>query len=80
MLLPDSWLFAPLRGLMWIFREVQAAAEEEQQASRRQLLQSLSELHGQLERGELDELAFSTREKDVLDQLDAMQEGRSITQ
>lgn len=58
----DRLLTAPLRGLLWIFREVQEAADEDRRQQRGRLMQSLLALHRQLEYGEIDEVAFAAGE------------------
>ncbi len=72
----DRLLLAPLHGLMWIFREVQEAAEEDRKQQRGRLMQSLSALHRQLECGEIDEAAFAASEQQLLAQLDRLQQDR----
>ncbi len=68
----DRLLMAPLQGLMWIFREVKEAADEDRKQQRGRLMHSLAALHRQLECGEIDETTFTDGEQTLLAQLDAL--------
>ncbi len=76
----DELLLAPLRGLMWIFREVQAAADEDRKQQRGRLMQSQASLHRQLECGEIDDTAFAAGEQQLLAQLDALEHDKPASE
>ena len=73
MLLLDDILFAPAKGLMWIFREIHHAAEQEREHEAEQITAELSDLYQALETGALSEVDFDMREKLLLDRLDVLQ-------
>ncbi|MDS4059779.1 MAG: gas vesicle protein GvpG [Candidatus Contendobacter sp.] len=73
MLLLDDILFAPAKGLMWVFREIHHAAEQEMEQEAEQITAELSALYQALETGTLSEAEFDAREKVLLDRLDALQ-------
>jgi hypothetical protein len=73
MLIIDDILAAPFKGLIWIFREIQEAAEQEQAGEADRITAQLSELYMRLETGEITEAEFEAREKELLDRLDQIQ-------
>ena len=73
MLLLDDILFAPAKGLMWIFREIHHAAEQDMEHEAERITAELSALYQALETGTLSEAEFDAREKVLLDRLDALQ-------
>jgi len=77
MLLVDDLLLAPLKSLFWIFRKVHEAAEDELESKERRARSDLSELYMQLETGRITEQEFESREKELLDRLDALQKARA---
>lgn len=74
MLLVDDLLLGPARGLLWIFRKIQEAAQEELVHEAEAVTASLSDLHMLLETGKLSEAEFEARERVLLDRLDALRE------
>jgi predicted Zn-dependent peptidase len=74
MLIIDDLLTFPLRGILWIFKEVQHAAQEEQATAAANITAELSELYMRLETGEISEAEFEAREKALLDRLESLQE------
>ncbi|QXP83338.1 gas vesicle protein GvpG [Methylococcus sp. Mc7] len=80
MLVVDNLAFAPVRGLMWVFREVQKAAEQALRDEYETITSELGRLHLMLERQEISEQEFDRREKQLLDRMDELEEqgyGRS---
>lgn len=80
MLVIDNLAFAPVRGLMWIFREVQKAAEHALHEEYESITTELSQLYLMLEKHEISEEVFEIREKQLLDRMDELEEqgyGRS---
>jgi len=73
MFLLDDILLAPLTGLMRIFREIHAAAEQELADEAEGLTEKLSELYMMLETGRMEEAEFDAAEKEILDRLDQLQ-------
>lgn len=73
MFLLDDLLLAPGHGLLWIFRKVHEAAQEELAGDADALTAELSRLYTLLERGQIGEDEFTDRERTLLDRLDAIQ-------
>jgi hypothetical protein len=73
MLLVDDILTSPVRGILWIFREVANAAEQELAGQEESITEELRTLYMQLETGRITEQEFDASEKLLLDRLDAIQ-------
>lgn len=74
MFLIDDILMAPAHGLLWIFKEIHHAVEEEQANEAEAITAKLSELYMMLETGQMTEAEFDAAEKTLLDRLDAIKE------
>jgi len=72
MFLIDDVLLAPVSGVMYIFREIQAAAEKEAVKNAEGLRTQLAELYAMLESGRISSDQFDAKEKELLDQLDGI--------
>jgi len=72
MFLIDNILLAPVSGVMYVFREIQAAAEGEAVKNADSLRAQLAELYGMLESGRISSEQFDAKEKELLDQLDGI--------
>jgi hypothetical protein len=68
-------LLSPVTSLTFVLREIAQAALDAQEADRRAIMAELQELHRLIERGEIPEAEFDTREAALLDRLDAMSGG-----
>lgn len=64
--------FAFFLGLMWIFRAVHRAVNEELENEEKNIRTRLSDLYRQLEQGEITEEQFGEEEKRLLDRLDEL--------
>jgi hypothetical protein len=73
MLVIDDILFFPIKGILWIFRELHRATQEELASEGEAITAKLGELYMMLETGRLSEVEFQTREKELLDRLDEIQ-------
>lgn len=73
MLLVDDLLLSPVTSLLWLFREIHKAVEQEQAGEAEAVTRALSELYMQLETGSITEAEFSAQEKRLLDRLEAIQ-------
>ncbi|MGQ0708627.1 MAG: gas vesicle protein GvpG [Rhodoferax sp.] len=69
MLILDNLLVSPL---LWIFREINEAVQQEQAGEAEALTRSLSELYMKLDSGAITEEEFESAEKLLLDRLDAL--------
>jgi len=78
MLLVDDILFSPVKGIMWIFRQIHELAEEELAGEADRIRESLTELYMQLETGEITEEEFEQQEAVLLDRLDALDEENDV--
>ena len=74
MLLLDKLLLSPLNATVWAARQVHNAIQQEEAAEPERITADLSELYMMLETGRLTEAEFSAREKELLDQLDRIEE------
>lgn len=72
MLLVDDILGAPIKGILWVFKEIHKAASEAQRERRDQIMAELSALYVSLEQGDITEDVFDDREQALLDELDAL--------
>ena len=74
MLLVDDLLLSPVKGILWIFREIHDRAQEEIEQEPERLAQQLRTLYMELETGGLSEEEFERQEKILLDRLDEIRE------
>ncbi|MGO9134315.1 MAG: gas vesicle protein GvpG [Methylovirgula sp.] len=70
MIIIDSLLSAPLRGLMFVLKKIDEAVSQEAEAREQAIMASLTELHRALDEGAITEAEFEKREGELLDQLD----------
>ena len=73
MFLVDDILLSPAKGLLWVFREIHDAAQQELAGEGEAVTAALSELYHKLESGQLTEAEFDAQEKVLLDRLDRLQ-------
>ena len=74
MILLDKLLFSPVGAVIWAARQVQHVIQQEQAAEPERITADLSELYMMLDTGRIAESEFSAREKELLDQLDRIEE------
>lgn len=74
MFLIDDLLLSPIKGVMWVFREIHDAAQQELAGESEAITAALSELYMKLETGQITEAEFDSQEKVLLDRLDRLQE------
>jgi len=72
-LLVDDLLLAPLTGLLWVFRKIHEAAQEEMLGEADAITQELRDLYMMLETGRVTEAEFDARERALLDRLEVIQ-------
>jgi hypothetical protein len=72
MIIIDSLLTAPLRGLMFVLEKIDEAVQKEIETEERTVMAELSRLHAALDRGEITEAEFEGREGQLLDRLDRL--------
>ena len=73
MFLIDDILLAPAKGLLWVFREIHDAAQQELAGESETITAALSELYMRLETGQITEAQFDAQETTLLDRLDRLQ-------
>jgi hypothetical protein len=75
----DDLLTFPIRSLLWIFREIHNAAQEELANESESITAELSNLYMRLETGRISEEEFAAEEKTLLERLDRLQaRGRGL--
>jgi hypothetical protein len=74
MVVVDDLLMFPIRSVLWIFREIHNAAQEELATEAESITAELSNLYMQLETGRISEKEFASEEKTLLDRLEKTQE------
>jgi gas vesicle protein GvpG len=72
MILVDDLLAAPIGSVLWIFREIHHAAQEELANEADSITAELSRLYMQLETGRISEDEFAAEEKVLLERLDQL--------
>jgi hypothetical protein len=75
MFLIDDILLFPVSSILWVFKEIHHAVEEEQANEADAITTKLSDLYMMLETGQMTEAEFDAAEKSLLDRLDAIKEG-----
>ena len=78
MLIIDDILLSPVRSILWMFREIHNAAQQELATEAETITVELSELYMMLETGRITEAEFDVQEKELLDRLDEIQERGSL--
>jgi len=73
MFLLDDLLLSPVKGILWVFREIHDAAQQELAGESEAITTALSELYMKLETGQITEAEFDAQEKVLLDRLDQLQ-------
>jgi hypothetical protein len=80
MLIIDDLLFFPVRSILWTFREIYNAAQEDVANEAEAITAELSDLYMMLETGKITEAEFDQREKDFLDRLEEIQARGSLSE
>ncbi len=75
MFLVDDVLLFPMTSILWIFRELHNAVQQEVASESQNITAQLSELYMMLETGQITEEDFDAREKVLLDRLEELSEG-----
>lgn len=73
MFLVDNLLLCPFTSLLWVFKEINEAVQQERAGEHESITRSLSELYMKLETGAITEEQFEAEEKQLLDRLDAIE-------
>ena len=73
MFLVDDLLLSPFTSLLWVFKEIHEAVQQEEAGEAEGVTRSLSELYMKLETGVITEEEFAAEEKQLLDRLDAIE-------
>ncbi|MHB9072956.1 MAG: gas vesicle protein GvpG [Desulfobaccales bacterium] len=69
----DDLLMSPIKGVLWVFREIHDAAQQELAGESEAITAALSELYMKLDTGQITEEQFDAQEKQLLDRLDRLQ-------
>lgn len=73
MVLLDDVLMFPIHSVLWIFREIHHAAQEELATEADSITAELSSLYMRLETGKISEEEFAAEEKTLLERLERIQ-------
>jgi gas vesicle protein GvpG len=73
MVLVDDVLMFPFRSVLWIFREIHNAAQEEFATEAESITAELSHLYMRLETGKISEEEFAAEEKSLLERLEKIE-------
>jgi len=73
MVLVDDLLLFPVRSVLWIFREIHRAAQEELVTEADSLTAELSNLYMRLETGKISESEFAAEEETLLERMERIQ-------
>jgi len=71
--LVDDLLLSPIKGVLWVFKEIHDAAQQELAGEGEAITAALSELYMKLETGQITEAEFDAQEKVLLDRLDSLE-------
>lgn len=74
MLILGDILAAPFKGILWTFEKIHQAAMEELERQRNTIRTDLRDLYAELDAGRISESEFDTREHELLDRLDRLNE------
>jgi BMFP domain-containing protein YqiC len=69
----DDLLMSPVKGVLWVFKEIHDAAQQELAGESEAITATLSELYMKLDTGQITEEQFDAQEKVLLDRLDRLQ-------
>ncbi len=70
----DSILLSPMKGFMWIVRELHNAAQQEIKGEADQLTHRLSTLYMMLEANQVTQAEFESQEREILARLEAIEQ------
>ncbi len=70
MLIVDDILLFPARSILWVFRKVHQAAQEEIAGEAESITSELRELYMMLETGNISSEQYEAKEKALLDRLE----------
>ena len=73
MFLVDDLLLSPFTSLLWVFKKIHEAVQQEKAGEAEAVTRSLSEIYMKLETGAITEEEFAAEEKQLLDRLDAIE-------
>ena len=79
MFLVDDLLLAPVHGLLWVFGKIHEAAQKEIAGEADAITAELSQAYMMLETGRLSEAEFETRERILLDRLEAIRTNTAVS-
>ncbi|KPA16524.1 Gas vesicle protein GvpG [Candidatus Magnetomorum sp. HK-1] len=74
MIIVDDIILSPFKGIFWIVKKIQDAAQEEYLNKKDAVTQELSELYMMLDTEMISQEEFDKREEELLDILEALEE------
>lgn len=72
MFLIDDILLSPLKGVVWLAKELRAKAKEKMEDTPEKLKRKLLDAQMALEAGQITEEEYQEKEKDILERLEAL--------
>lgn len=75
MFLIDDILLAPIKGIQWIAKEIDKAAQSELEQQGEDLTRELTRLYMLLETGRIEEAEFEEREAELLERMEQLSSG-----
>lgn len=78
MLILDDLLLLPIRGTLWVFKQIHDLAQEELANEAEAITAELSEIYMMLETGQITEDEFNTQEKELLDRLEELTPAEAV--
>ena len=78
MFIIDDILLSPIKGFLYIFKEIEKIAKEEMEDTSEKLKKELLEAQMLFETDQISEKEYSKREKNVLERLNALRESKKV--
>ena len=78
MFIIDDILLSPIKGFLYIFKEIEKVAKGEMEDTSEKLKTELLEAQMLFETDQISEKEYSKREKNVLERLNALRESKKV--
>jgi len=78
MFIIDDILLSPIKGFLYIFKEIEKIAKEEMEDTSEKLKKELLEAQMLFETDQINEKEYQKREKSILERLNALRESKKV--
>ena len=78
MFIIDDILLFPIKGFLYIFKEIEKIAKEEMEDTSEKLKKELLEAQMLFETDQINEKEYQKREKSILERLNALRESKKV--